>query len=989
MALTSAAALAVVAALAAPQAVADARGTPAARSAGSASLGEGPAVRGRGAVQVSEQQKARQSFDSRRDGRAGAILQRRHAKTVAQPPRAVVSLKRSLGVQGLVSIDPLTGSPRQVARVDGFLTGRSKARPKTIALRYVEANRAAFGLSRGAIRSLTLRRDYRDVGGTHHLSFVQRAKGIPVFGNGLVAHVAKDGRLIGFTGSPLTSVAGLPAARPAVSAASARSAAIRDVGGRAGAQTAKRLAGAQLATRFAGGDRASLVWFRTTAGTVLAWQTQVKPASGQLYTSVVDAGTGRVLYRDSLVDSDTALVWENYPGAPRGGTQRRVTLPRRWLPKGSVVLQGRNAHVFTDVDDNNAASTTEEVRPTSPGRFEYRFTPFGSTISGMSCTTAFPCSWDPNVRNSWRTNAGQNATQVFYFLNKFHDHLAASPIGFTDAAGNFEGVDAVDAQPLDGANTANGLPDASHVDNANMSTPPDGQAPTMQMYLFHQPGAPFGSEQGEDPFIAANGGDEADVVYHEYTHGLSNRLVVDAGGNSTLTGPQAGAMGEGWSDWYALDFLVSQRRVVDTAEAGDLRVGDYVGVGKDLIRTQPLDCPVGTTSAKCPGLQGKAGGYTYGDFGQIVGRPEVHADGEIWGETLWDLRRAIGSRAARSLVTRAMELSPANPSYLDMRNAILQADAIQGGRRNARIWRVFAKRGMGYFASAVNGDDTTTFEDFSLPPSADANRGTISGTVTDERTKAALQGTLVSVAGHASAPGFLEYLADTTDASGRYSIPGVFYGRYEDISATQPGFDTQVSPLTVRAPVTTRSYGLRRDWAASSGGASVAAFTGPDFTGFGCGPGAAIDQSLGSGWASTSVDSPGSVTVTPKYVVVRLPEAVDVGTFAVDPGATCGDAGSASTKDYRIDTAASATLPEENSPAWRRAAQGSFGTADRGRLNAVTPAVGTGAGVRFVRFTMVNPQVPGDFATTCAQGGFSGCQFMDMSELAVYGAPSS
>ena len=90
-------------------------------------------------------------------------------------------------------------------------------------------------------------------------------------------------------------------------------------------------------------------------------------------------------------------------------------------------------------------------------------------------------------------------------MNKYHDHLKAAPIGFTAAAGNFEGKDAVSTQPDDGANTANGLPDGNHVDNANMSTPADGQSPTMQMYLFHQPGAKYPSE---DPFIASNGGDD-------------------------------------------------------------------------------------------------------------------------------------------------------------------------------------------------------------------------------------------------------------------------------------------------------------------------------------------------------------------------------------------------------------------------------------------------------------------------------------------------
>ena len=113
-------------------------------------------------------------------------------------------------------------------------------------------------------------------------------------------------------------------------------------------------------------------------------------------------------------------------------------------------------------------------------------------------------------------------------------------------------------------------PDANHIDNANMGTPPDGQSPEMQMYLFHQPGTRYPTRTRSSP---ANGGDEADVVYHEYTHGLSNRLVVDATGNSTLGRIQAGSMGEAWSDWYAMDYLVSQRPLPRHAADGDLRVG--------------------------------------------------------------------------------------------------------------------------------------------------------------------------------------------------------------------------------------------------------------------------------------------------------------------------------------------------------------------------------------------------------------------------------
>src|SRR5439155_1453207 len=270
------------------------------------------------------------------------------------------------------------------------------------------------------------------------------------------------------------------------------------------------------------------------------------------------------------------------------------------------------------------------------------------------------------------------------------------------------------------------------VDNAFMSTPPDGESPLMGMFLFHARPDVW----ADDPFLAGNAGDEADIVYHEYTHGLSNRLVVDAQGNSTLDSEQSGAMGEAWSDWYAEDYLVDKGFVKDTAAAGDVRVGEYVSHGRDLIRTQPLDCPVGSTDAKCHGGDGAGpGGYTYGDYGRIIGFPEVHADGEIWGETLWDLRKALGTTLTESLVTRAMELSPASPSFLDMRNSILQADTVvNGGQAHKKIWQVFAQRGMGFFAATLDGDDNDPVEDFNTPPPAGTPTGSLTGTITDQST---------------------------------------------------------------------------------------------------------------------------------------------------------------------------------------------------------------------------------------------------------------
>ena len=71
---------------------------------------------------------------------------------------------------------------------------------------------------------------------------------------------------------------------------------------------------------------------------------------------------------------------------------------------------------------------------------------------------------------------------------------------------------------------------------------------------------------------------------------------------------------------------------------------------------------------------------------------------------------------ARRLVTQAMRLSPPEPSFLDMRNAILLADEAAGGTRRDAIWTVFARRGMGYYASTTGSDDTSPVEDFSTPP---------------------------------------------------------------------------------------------------------------------------------------------------------------------------------------------------------------------------------------------------------------------------------
>jgi len=888
--------------------------------------------------------------------------------------RKATSERRSPAAGGLFEIDPATGTVRILEKLDGYLTGPSNRPARSIAFAYLRRHLATLGLTAPDLATFHFHRDYVDIEGTHHLFWTQEVGGEKVFDAGLQAAVTRTGRLLTISGSPVNK-ASLPRTEARVLTTPAA------------AITAARTDAAEPSDAPGPDDTAEPVVFVDHGQSRAAWQT-ITMSAERPTLAVFDAVDGRLLYRRPLGQDEHSrgTAVEYFPGAANGGTPKHVDFTARgWLAPGAHVLSGNNSHAYSDVNDDQKPNPSEEVPPMRNGTWNYPLTPFHLQHVRF-CDTPYPCTWNPDKPFSWRVNRAQNTTQVFFFANVWHDHLMQAPIGFTEAAGNFQvrnhthkgrGQDAVDTQTEDGADTDHGLPDGNHIDNANMATPPDGKAPRMQMYLQHAPGTSY---PNGDPFAPTDVGDEADTVYHEYTHGLSNRLVVNANGQSTLGGVQAGAMGEAWSDWYAMDYLVDQGLQKDNPKKVDVVLFQFDGQGIFLDRTEPIDCSLGSKADRCTGgATGHGGGYTYRDYAKVGGGPEVHSDGEIWAQTLWQLRAGLGSRTTESLVTRAMELAPHNPSFLDMRNAILVADtAVFGGRHHAAIWKVFAARGMGFYAGSFDGDDIAPAASFARPPAGHAT-GRISGVVTDPDSGQPVAGATVKLAFQGQ--GSVNPTA-VTDASGHYSLGPVPRGHYGKIEANAPGFVSSLSAVRVGRHGGHRDFSARRDWAAASGGAKVSSFSGPDHTRGGCGPVEAIDLTQLNGWKSSAGDDQSTPTnvFVPKQLTVQLPQAINLTQLAVDPTASCGDGGSASTGAYRIETSTDGTT-------WTTANQGTFTVDDRGALVPLTPTAGT-AGIRFVRFTILGNQVP-SFATDCPDGPFAGCSLADLTELEVYGTPAS
>ncbi|MCR9296105.1 MAG: M36 family metallopeptidase [bacterium] len=449
---------------------------------------------------------------------------------------------------------------------------------------------------------------------------------------------------------------------------------------------------------------AELQYVAKPYGIELSWRLIVqRPGGSSWFDAHVSASTGEVLSLVDWVNHASYNVFAFPKESPLDGGRTlqvdphdALASPFAWHDTNGLAgaetttTRGNNVWAYADRDGNNAPD-------------------FGSSPDGGPSLT-FNFNFDPSSAPLSYRDA--SVTNLFYWSNILHDFHYQ--YGFNEAAGNFQennygrggvGSDSLLAEAQD---QADGGPSGAQRNNANFATPPDGFNPRMQMFLFNY------TTPDRDSSM------DAGIVIHEYAHGVTTRLTGGPSNAGSLNTWQSAGMGEGWSDWHTLMLTQVASDTPNTARG----VGTY-SLGQ---------------SSSGPGIRSQR--YTHNiavnnlTFGDIVGQaPFVHFIGEVWAATLWDLNWALiegssldpkyvnpglgfdadlyngtgGNNLALQLVMDGLKLQPANPTFLEARDAILAADvALTGGANQRLIWEVFARRGMGF--SATDGGDSNSLD---------------------------------------------------------------------------------------------------------------------------------------------------------------------------------------------------------------------------------------------------------------------------------------
>ncbi len=451
----------------------------------------------------------------------------------------------------------------------GYLATGLSSDQETAARQWIARNRALLGIGATDLELVTVT--------DHAVLLRQTFDGVAAGHDGLIAIGVKDGR-VAYVSSSLAQDDDVTGAREIGAAAAVRAAAddARMSEGTLGNARQRRGWTVLDASGLDRPAQARLVAVPTPRdGVRLAWQTTLLEGEDG-FGSFVDAETGEVLVRESLVDhladNPTWTVFPNSPLQNYASTDTRTrwcwlattnctlvlnnpaSLPWDMLtnatspPFATFTTRGNNAVATHNWNSNDRVLGRPRARrrpgPTASTRTRGRTS--GST---QSCNPTTFASAARNDIDAARAN-------LFAMHNRMHDWSYG--LGFTEATWNMQtynfGRGGAEGDHEHGNAQAGGIsggpPGFQARNNANQFTLPDGQLPITNMYLWQPIPAAFYAP-------CVDGDYDMSVIAHEYGHAISNRMA--GGPNMNLSGNQPQAMGESWSDLMAIQYLHEQR----------------------------------------------------------------------------------------------------------------------------------------------------------------------------------------------------------------------------------------------------------------------------------------------------------------------------------------------------------------------------------------------------------------------------------------------
>ncbi|HZK51461.1 MAG TPA: M36 family metallopeptidase, partial [Actinomycetota bacterium] len=645
------------------------------------------------------------------------------------------------------------GTPQSLIKHGGYLATGLPADAEAAARRFLNSNSDLFGLSSSEVAALDVRRNVR-MGEASSITLQQSFGGLDASPDGLVTLGVKGGKVAFASSSLSTNQGRLDSAE--LTAKEALLIAAGDSELDVDSSDIERTGSARGWTRFRSEELthaqlARLVAVPTpTDGVRAAYETFVinNVAEPVAYTHYIDAITGDVLIRNHAVDhlqeedDPRWTVFENTPPMDYSSTDTRVV----WCwtassPDCDRILANDAARVPWDVDARtntptftsrgNQARTTENWFNNNPFSVGVNFaTPRPDRNYDYPWTNQWfeeRCNPNTTFTSPERNDIDAAIANLFAMHNRMHDWSYF--LGFTEETWNLQdfnfGEGGRENDPEHGNAQAGGVsggpPTYAARDNANQITFPDGVLAITNMYLWQPiPGAFY------SPCV--DGDYDMSVIGHEYTHAITNRMI--AGPDIGLSGPQGGAMGESWSDLVGIEYL-HEYDFVPVGDENPFAVGPYVtgdpnaGIRNYAMNDSPLN---------------------YSDIEYDITGQQVHADGEIWSATNYDIREAFnerydsshpssdgalqescadgeldaeecpGNRRWAQLMFDSYLLMPVTPSMVDARNALLAADVLRfDGDNQDLLWNAFATRGFGTDASSNTNADPNPVPSFESP----------------------------------------------------------------------------------------------------------------------------------------------------------------------------------------------------------------------------------------------------------------------------------